>query len=270
MSPGSIDCTEDAETTHWAAYFDDSGHPNDQEVVVVAGFIATERNWLLFERDWRDILDKEGIASFHMTDFEKSRQWPHGRKDNILIRLVEIIRTRTIKSISQAVLMNDYRRINEKWAFEETVGTPYALVGRTVAKSLNDWKKDFAKPQDKLLVFFEDGTKHKGDFIDAMQRDQLRCPTFTSKAQSMPLQAADLLAWEVFNAFKAGEVRPSLDTLIGSLSPESRDHGLFGFDALKRICEHKDATVPLRTELPAGTTIVHHSSPKKPRKRTIR
>ena len=146
--------------TEYAAYFDDSGHPDDQEAVVVGGFIATEREWLLFEREWEEILAHYGMETFHMTDFEKNKVWPQHRKDAILRRLVSTIKIRTVKSISQIVLMDDYRQENEKWAFEETIGTPYALAGRTAAKALNDWKRDFARPDDKLLVFFEDGTKH--------------------------------------------------------------------------------------------------------------
>jgi hypothetical protein len=255
--------------TEYAAYFDDSGHPDDQEAVVVAGFIASEREWLLFEREWQEILDREGMESFHMTDFEKSTVWPQHKKDAILRRLVSTIKIRTIKSISQGVLMKDYKQINEIRALEETVGAPYALAGRTVAKSLNVWKENFAQPEDKLLVFFEDGTKHKGEFIDAMERDQLPCPAFVKKREATPLQAADWLAWEVFHAFKTKEIRPSLKRLVGSLPLNDLDHGFFGVNALERLCKHKDAHVPLRSELPPGTKIVHHSSPKKIRKRTI-
>jgi hypothetical protein len=255
--------------TEYAAYFDDSGHPDDQEAVLVAGFIASEHDWLLFEREWQEILDREGMEIFHMTDFEKSKVWPQYKKDAILSRLVNTIKIRTVKSISQGVLMEDYKQINGQRAFEETVGPPYALAGRTVAKSLNDWKAKFA-PEDKLLVFFEDGTKHKGAFIDAMERDQLPCPAFIKKREATPLQAADLLAWEMFNYLKTKQLRPSLHKLIGDLPPESQDHGFFGIEALQRICNHKDARIPLRSELPPGTVIVHHSSPRKHRKRTIK
>ncbi|MGA2605824.1 MAG: hypothetical protein ABSH01_00020 [Terriglobia bacterium] len=135
---------------------------------------------------------------------------------------------------------------------------------------MNEWKRNFAQPEDKLLVFFEDGTKHKGDFMDAMERDQLPCPVFIKKQQATPLQAADWLAWEMFNATKTNDVRPALQRLVGSLPVNDPTyHGLFGVEAIERICRHKDARVPLRSELPPGTQIVHHSSPKKPRRRTI-
>jgi Protein of unknown function (DUF3800) len=255
--------------TEYAAYFDDSGHPDDQEAVLVAGFISSETQWLLFEREWQAILDREGIEIFHMTDFEKNKVWPQHKKDAILRRLVSTVMIRTVKSISHGVLMKDYRETNDKYPFEETIGTPYALSGRTVAKSLNTWKRDHMQVGDKLLVFFEDGTKHKGDFMDAMERDQLPCPAFIKKSEATPLQAADWLAWEVFHAFKTLTVRPSLAKL--KIPINDLDHGIYEKSNLEKICQGKTGgkPLPLRSQLTSDAHIAHHSSTKKPRKRTI-
>jgi hypothetical protein len=40
--------------TEYAGYFDASGAPDDKPFVVVAGFIATEKQWLEFEQPWRE------------------------------------------------------------------------------------------------------------------------------------------------------------------------------------------------------------------------
>src|SRR6266576_2379985 len=106
--------------TEYAAYFDDSGHPDDKPYVVVAGFISTEEQWLRFENQWREDLKIIGINIFQI---------------------------------------NASHEINEKYAFEEAFGAPYALAGRTIAKFINEWKSTHMKSDDKLLVFFEDGTK---------------------------------------------------------------------------------------------------------------
>ena len=57
----------------YAAYFDDSGHPDSEKLVVVAGFVASKEQWLLFERDWEDLLRSEGLTALHMTDFMRNR-----------------------------------------------------------------------------------------------------------------------------------------------------------------------------------------------------
>jgi hypothetical protein len=254
----------------YAAYFDDSGHPDDQEAVVVAGFITTEEDWLLFEREWNDILDREGMELFHMADFEHSKAWPRHKKDAILRRLVNTIQIRTKRPISHIVIMKDYREVNDEYALQECIGTPYALAGRTTARSLNSWKRGHMHPEDRLLVLFEDGTKHKGDFIDAMKRDELPCPAFIKKADAVPLQAADWLAWEMLNAFKIKTIRPSLRKIVKSLADDDPDIGIYEKKNLEEMCRTAfPGGVPLRSHLPENAHIAHHSSPKKRRKRTI-
>jgi hypothetical protein len=260
--------------TEYAAYFDDSGHPDDQAAVVVAGFISTEEQWLLFEREWKEILEREGMESFHMTDFEKSKVWPQHKKDDILRKLVITIQLRTRRSFSQTVMINDYREINDAYAFEECVGTPFALAGRTIAKNINSWKRNYMENDSKLVIVFEDGTKHKGDFIDAMERDKLPCPLFAGKGDAVPLQAADWLAWEMLNGVKTGNMRPSLKRVVGGLPKDDPNHGIYEKKDLEEVCRtypggDNPSGVPLRSKLSKGVKIAYHSSPKKPRKRTI-
>lgn len=256
--------------SEYAAYFDDSGHPDDQAAVVVAGFIASEANWLLFEREWKEYLDRESIDVFHTTDFMNCKVWPQHKKEAILRRLVTTIQIRTIRPIGHAVLIADYREVNDQYAFEECIGTPYALAGRTVAKSLNNWKRKH--PEDKLLIFFEDGTKHKGDFIDVMERDGLPCPAFLKKSEAVPLQAADWLAWEMFQVLKSGQASPFLKKVVGSLPDNDPDLGIYRKQNLLDMCKPSEGLpngIPLRSNLAANAHIAHHSSPKKRRKRSM-
>lgn len=259
--------------TEYAAYFDDSGHPDDQAAVVVAGFIATEKNWLLFEREWQEILDREGMELFHMADFVNSRIWPQHKKDSILRRLVNTIQIRTIRPICHIVMMKAYKDVNDKYTLEECVGTPYALAGRTVAASINRWKNSNMEEGDRILAFFEDGTKHKGDFIDTMQRDKLPCPAFVGKKEAVPCQAADWLAWEMFQSVKTSipKVSENLARMVKSLPDDDPDMAFYSEDDLLAMCQRfPGPVIKLRSELPKDAKFSFHSSPKKPRKRTIK
>jgi hypothetical protein len=166
--------------------------------------------------------------------------------------------------------MKEYREVNEEYALEECLGTPYAMAGRSVAASLKRWKAQHAKPEDSLLVFFEDGTKHKGDFMEAMKRDLLPCPAFIDKKKSVALQAADLLAWQMFMLAKNPNkvMRPELKKLVKSLSPSDPDMGIYHKDDLVNACIEGHALV--RSEMPKGIFIAHHSTPKRRRTRTIK
>lgn len=250
----------------YAGYFDDSGHPDDQDLLVVAGFVSSNEQWRLFERDWRYVLDPLKIDPFHMTEFERSTRWSRSEKDNILFRLVRTIAVRAQFYIAHVVRMSAYREINNEFAFEQQVGTPYALAGRTVARSLNEWKAREPTLRDKLLVVFEDGTKHKGDLIDVMQRDALPSPVFRKKQELIPLQAADLLAWEVFNLVSGVDpMRSSLDKLT-DLPGDNSDYGK---DALREMCTQREPRVDRYDQLPKDTQTMFHTLGKKPRRRTI-
>ncbi len=198
-----------AALTEYSAYFDDGGHPDDQPVVLVAGFVAPKEQWLIFEREWREILSPLGIEEFHMTEFEACKVWSRGKKDEILGKLVSAIRRRIHRPLSATVVMQAYKEVNDVLALEQSIGTPFALVGRTVAAALNRWKAQYTKQDDPLWVFYERGTKHYGDFEEAMKRDRLPLPIPADK-NLIPLQAADLLAWEMLYAFKNRRVRPTL------------------------------------------------------------
>jgi hypothetical protein len=251
----------------FGAYFDDSGHPDESHAVTVAGFVATEEQWLLFEKEWKAAIAEPpyNLSIFHMTDFETDRSLSREEKDRLLNKLVGIIYTRARFHFSHSVQMEEYRVVNEQYAFEESVGTPYALAGRTIAKSLNTWKAKYGGNDCKLLIAFEDGTKHKGDLMARMEADKLPRPMFLKKTQATPLEAADLAGWEVSYALRNLRLRPHYKWLLDHLP---FDAGVYNRGDLEQMCHHEHYSVPSRPEADARF-IALHTTPKRQRKRTI-
>lgn len=57
----------------FTVYCDASGHPDGTKVLAVAGFIAAVDQWLEFERNWKETLEKKvGVSSLHMKNFAHS------------------------------------------------------------------------------------------------------------------------------------------------------------------------------------------------------
>jgi hypothetical protein len=54
----------------FTAYYDESGSPEQR--AVVASFVASDEQWLEFERNWNDTLRQFGISLFHAVDFSQS------------------------------------------------------------------------------------------------------------------------------------------------------------------------------------------------------
>src|SRR6516164_7710990 len=114
--------------TDYSIYMDDSGHPSSQPRVVVAGFLASEKQWMDFEPKWKTVLEKYGLGeAFHMTDFESGK-----RKDRsaVLDSLTNVIVEHMRSSFSCVVDMGGYKKVNDIYALEEAIGTPYSIAMR--------------------------------------------------------------------------------------------------------------------------------------------
>jgi hypothetical protein len=241
-------------STELAAYFDDSGHPDDQDVVLVAGWVGKVDQWALWEEGWRQVLSDFKIKSgvFHMTDFEAAprRSDPDNEYQHLSARERQIFRSRLIShiatrcqfSFSTSVPMHDYKEGNELYYLEEWLGKPYSVAALGTVQSLRAWKKRYA-PNAPLEVFFEDGTKHKSDLRKVFQQFGYDEPIFMDKKKVAPLQAADLLAWECFNMFKTGILRAPFRELL-EITVGHEKHGMFTTPRVIQACE--ESHVPKR------------------------
>jgi hypothetical protein len=132
---------------------------------------------------------------------------------------------------------------------------------------MNAWKRLVFEEGGRSIVFMEDGTKHKGDMEEAFRRDALPVPQTVPKSHPA-MQPGDMLAWEAFHYVRYNDRRRSLLNLIkGTLLCEEME-GIFREKNLVETC--KRAGAPLRSSVPPNVAFVHHSRPKRIRRRTIR
>jgi hypothetical protein len=73
-----------------AAYFDESGTQEASDVVVVAGWIATDVQWDRFTPRWTKILRAARLDPpvFHGTDYEAIRDWKPEKKVRVRQQLM--------------------------------------------------------------------------------------------------------------------------------------------------------------------------------------
>jgi hypothetical protein len=251
--------------TQYALYVDDSGHPSDQERVVAAGFIASVEQWQRFDTEWVAVVARHELGIFHMTDFEAAKRKDRGR---VLQHLVEVIQKNTSSSFSCLVSMAAYKKINDIYALEEAIGTPYSIAMRGLVRNVNLWKKNFLDPSDTVSVFVEQGTLHFGDMQEAFRRDGLPIPRSVPK-NNVRVQPADMLAWEVFRYDQIGPIRRSMKELVKYHQHLATNHGMFLEDNILISCQQM-GNVHKRSELPPNAQHVYHSSPKRMRRRTIK
>ena len=106
--------------------------------------------WREFEPKWLAALEKHGLGKlFHMVDFESSKRPDRGR---VLAQLTTIIQENTQTCVSCYVDMEAYKKINNLYALEEALGTPYALAVRGMVANINLWKAKYLLHEDRILI----------------------------------------------------------------------------------------------------------------------
>lgn len=213
----------------YSAYFDESGTPDTGQFLVVAGGVSDVVQWSQLEREWTETLKKFSVPYFHSAAFEQKippfDALTDQLADELFYRLIGIICRRVERTVSQAIRLADYRIINEKYVFAECYGFPYPLLGRSCMGIVDVWARRY--PDRKLLHFFENGAKHKGQLEWIAERDHLQVPTFLEKTQYSQLQSADLIAW-CHNLYltTSGKVRDRYERGLDRLSECSNQWGL--------------------------------------------
>ena len=215
--------------------------------MLVAGWVGNVDQWILWEQGWKQVLSDYKIQSgvFHMTDFEAA-QWGRdadnefahlatSERQRFRSRLINHIATRCRHCFCTMVPMHDYKEVNEMYYLEEWLGKPYSIAALGLVQKLKAWKDQW-EPDSPLEVFFEDGTKHKGDLIKVFRQFGYEEPIFREKKKVTPLQAADMLAWENFNQFKTGIVRAPFMELCAHTRGSSQ-FGMFTTPRLIEACE---------------------------------
>jgi hypothetical protein len=116
----------------YACYFDASGKSKTHEFMTIGGAGSTAEKWGKFEKEWSQILKREGVSEFHATDFAASfgeyKDWKgdKGRRSHFIRNLIAGARKHTNKLFVGTVAMPDWRYVNTRYALEEHFFSPYA------------------------------------------------------------------------------------------------------------------------------------------------
>jgi uncharacterized protein DUF3800 len=189
----------------FTAYFDESGTHASAAVVAVAGFISTVERWRNLEREWSTVLRMYKLEYFHMTDFENRqgpyRDWDNAQRETVIKRLLGIIKRYALSGFSAAVVRGDYERLRDE--YPGRLVTPYGVCAAWCLRDVADWL-DSSNRDEYASYVFERGFRGAGHMVEAFGRasDEVRrayrfgALSFADKRAVIPLQAADILAYE--------------------------------------------------------------------------
>jgi len=193
------------------AFFDDSGKESDLDnrIVCVAGYLAPDGlYWETFGQTWRHQLFKHGISWLHMKDFMQDQDeykklgWDWPKKKEVLDNFVAVIRGSQLIGVGVGVDAAAWKKIPKE--VTKIQGDAQQFCFLRIMKMIVDRVKatlprDFVSVHFDCDIAFTPARFHR--FLGVREHDEdakayLKSFSVSDAKIFLPLQAADLLAWE--------------------------------------------------------------------------
>lgn len=196
------------------AYFDESGISKNEKVALVGGAVMDSVVWARLDRPWAENLKTSRVTWFHAVDCEN--RWGEFEHLERPLRdsLVRALSVALAKQGPQCFGSAIYR---DAWAFAtDTVRTrsfddPYFFCFELCLQQVADWSNKYAGGEPVALVFANQMEyKDRAIAIHQMYQEakerwsSLGSLTFADPRLLVPLQAGDLLAYELYQFIKGG------------------------------------------------------------------
>lgn len=231
------------------AYLDDSGHKDDKSTPIfsVGGVVASIAAWRKFETEWGEVLRAFHVSQSHMKDFAhrqgEFKGWLEETRRNFLSQLMGIMDSHVKFYVGAVLPIENFNNLSKQQR-EDLVDPYYACFQVCVHGIALYAEKHF--PGEKVDIVFDRRTKSKGlggelfdHCIEKLEMgNQLGTLDFGSTLDYVPLQAADLVAYEL-NLYRRGngkieESRWPLRELVRQIQQSDKDWFFDFFDERTR------------------------------------
>ena len=200
-------------------YFDDSGTDGTNEIAVAACYVSSKEQWNEFNRNWKEILEEEHFDHFHMAEFVAKPEaghkpfcdWSNEKKKRVYSRLAATINIRVRHGFAIAVPKKSFDAYVLQEFKEEYAENHYVWAVKSLFGILEEWRKKYRIVVPMQYVF-DGGSLGDRQLMEIWMRysqeEEARTRyglaeydgvLFQSKKVFRPLQAADILAWQMHN-----------------------------------------------------------------------
>jgi hypothetical protein len=209
-------------------FFDDSGQESDtgNRIVCMAGYLAIDQVWEAFSAAWGHALLQYGISWLHMKDFMSDQgeyaKWDWPAKLKMLETFTNIIKLSHLIGFGVVLDADAWRDVPRE--VREVSAQEFCFI-RIIKAVIARMK--IARPRDFVAVHFDcDKTFAPARFQrflwarDKEPEGRYYLQTFciSEPRQFLPLQAADLLAWEtrkhLIRTIAGHDARPEFKLLL--------------------------------------------------------
>lgn len=191
-------------------------------MISLAGLLAPRTDWNRVWVAWKAELDTEGLDEFHATECEGAqrqfRGWPRSKIDAFQRRLIDLVVDPANGIISYSTSLNlsaysalrprlqSFLRFPSGLSVSGPVGDPYFILFQQLIEMTvrDDYVRDLPTEETVGFTFDRHQLAPRAKAIsEAMWRfrefgPRIRGTGFMNKREIVPLQVADLLAYETF------------------------------------------------------------------------
>lgn len=251
------------------AYFDDSGTHAGSPVVLMGGLMGVERQWTDFESAWDAHLkaplggERPPLKRFHMYDCEHGEgefgHWKKAERDRFIYELREVIFASGLFGYACAIDRKEWDGLIRATVREMTGDAEQYCVISCILRTLEHAKR-LAPGEPVAFVFDnrphrEESNKKIFDLYNGYHKIGGPIPepariAFESSADTLPLQAADLFAWEVRNHaidwIHLGHDAPRRPHFVALTKGMKADVQVADREAIQKIAAHMASQTNLR------------------------
>jgi len=195
------------------AYMDETGHSQDekQHFNGMAGLMAPTEYWEVFEGRWDRLLTKFKLPYIHMKEMWKLLDgWSKTKTEKLSAAVWKIIKETRAIPIGSIIPMDDFRFLEEnlrRYALD-----PYYLAMQDCIRlsTVSITPGPFWSPDTRVRMVFSDQVEFKYEaqrmFDAAVKADKTKprvaSPAFEDMRDVLPLQAADVVAYEIYKEYE--------------------------------------------------------------------
>jgi hypothetical protein len=211
-------------------YLDESDDGRRDHVYAIGGWLADMDVWSSFISKWHERITAERtLASFHMADCESGwgefREWPRERRQNLIKDLIKLIVNADIRGFGAAVSMEDYQKVYSTLVSDLQrdllgKGDPHLLVFMQTTLEICMSVNQLPAIEKVHFVYHrKPEIEHKTlRYFNVAQSDselpfsvRMGTLSFSTKEDVLPLQAADIIAYELMKMLLNRKERPELN-----------------------------------------------------------
>jgi hypothetical protein len=195
-----------------SAYFDESENVGDVDtppMISVGGYFFNKENALLFDAEWRSLLNRYELTHFSMADCNS--QWGEFKKYSntecigIQTEFIEVLKRRALRGFAACMETSLGRLLPSAKSHGINLISPYSFCSYWCLFYGRTWGQQ-NKFSGRIAYFYEQGYLRQPEFDriigDMFANDSLKdqffyaSHTFADKRDVPQLQAADILAWQ--------------------------------------------------------------------------